>query len=415
MVSSPGPEPASAEWLALLPDGPTKRQFIIDCTGCHQFDSRMARRLGRTRTHSEWASAIDRMLGFAGPASGFPVISAAQRPESTAAWLTASLAGGVPEMRNATPHPGITEYLFPAAQDLPHDLAIDSAGQIIVTGMFSGAMYLLDPASGHFSTVEIPIPNANPRAVEVDAEGRWWVVLGGPQQVARYGGGRWEFFDVGMYAHSVALDSGGGVWVNGHFTRAPELIASVDAAGTIRKVPLPAHPGMSQVPGGPIPYELRTAPNGAVWMSELQGNRMIRYDPSARTSTIFELPTAASGPRRFDIGPDGIVWIPGYGSGRLVRLDPASGKFTEVALPVRDAAPYIARVDPVDGGIWIGTGAADALFRYEPGSGAFEVFDLPTRGALVRHLAVDPRNRDVWLAYGESPGKASARVARLRR
>src|SRR5690606_3335598 len=125
--------------------------------------------------------------------------------------------------------------------------------------------------------------------------------------------------------------------------------------------------------------------------------------------------TAASGPRRFDIGADGIVLIPAYGSGRLVRRDPGSGSFTGIELPVRDAAPYRARVDPVDGGIWIGTGAADAVFRYEPGSGTIETFELPTRGAMVRHLAIDPRTGDVWLAYGESPGKARARIARLRR
>ena len=34
-----GPEPTSAAWLSLLPDGLEKRQFILDCTGCHQFDA----------------------------------------------------------------------------------------------------------------------------------------------------------------------------------------------------------------------------------------------------------------------------------------------------------------------------------------------------------------------------------------
>ncbi|HEX6644946.1 MAG TPA: hypothetical protein VF037_09715, partial [Gemmatimonadales bacterium] len=86
----------------------------------------------------------------------------------------------------------------------------------------------------------------------------------------------------------------------------------------------------------------------------------------------------------------------------------------EIELPVEASAPYVVRMGR-DGEVWIGTGAADALFRYDPRTGAFETIPLPTRGALVRHLAVDPRTGDVWLAYGESPGKAPARIARFRR
>ncbi len=410
---SAAPDPSSSAWLHLLPDGPTKRQFIIDCTGCHQFDSRMARPFGRARTEAEWKEAVQRMLGFAGPESSFPVISPAQHPDSTAAWLARSLGGRIPESRDSSADPRVTEFLFPAAQDLPHDLAIDSLGRVIVTGMFSGAMYVLEPEAGRFTRVEIPVEQANPRAVEIDREGRWWVVLGNPQQLARFDGVNWTTFNVGVYAHSVALDSLGGAWVNGHFTRRPELLVGIDRQGTAERVVLPEHPDLAGRPGGPVPYELRTGPDGRIWMSELQGNRIIAYDPADRTSRVYDLPAAASGPRRFDVAPDGVVWIPAYGAGSLLRLDPASGAVREIELPVRDAAPYVARVDPL-GGVWIGTGAADALFRYDPETDRFETFML-SRGAVVRHLAIDPRNGDVWLAYGESPGKAPARIARFRR
>lgn len=407
-------DPSSSDWLQLLPDGPAKRRFIIDCTGCHQFDSRMTRRFGRARTEAEWKEAVQRMLGFAGPESGFPVISAAQHPDSTAAWLARSLGDRIPEPRGAPADPRVTEFLYPAAQDLPHDLAIDSAGRVIVTGMFSGAMHVLEPESGRFTRVEIPVEQANPRAVEIDRQGRWWVVLGNPQQLARFDGVNWTTFNVGVYAHSVALDSLGGAWVNGHFTRQPELLVGIDRHGKMERVALPDHPDLAAGPGGPVPYELRTGPDGRIWMSELQGNRLIAYDPETRASRTYEVPIPASGPRRFDVGADGTVWIPAYGAGSLMRLDPASGEFREISLPVRDAAPYVARVD-ASGGVWVGTGAADALFRYDPVTERVETIPLPTRGAVVRHLAIDQRNGDVWLAYGESPGKAAARIARFRR
>jgi streptogramin lyase len=81
---------------------------------------------------------------------------------------------------------------------------------------------------------------------------------------------------------------------------------------------------------------------------------------------------------------------------------------------VRDAAPYVARVDRATGDVWVGTGAADAVLRYAPRAGTWAAYPLPTRGAMVRHLAVDPRTGDVWVAYGASPGPA-AKVARLSR
>ena len=41
---------SARELLALLPDGPQKRQFIIDCTGCHTFHSGIAYPGGTKRT-----------------------------------------------------------------------------------------------------------------------------------------------------------------------------------------------------------------------------------------------------------------------------------------------------------------------------------------------------------------------------
>jgi streptogramin lyase len=215
-----------------------------------------------------------------------------------------------------------------------------------------------------------------------------------------------------MYAHSVALGADR-AWFNGHFTHSPELIGWVDIwSGAVKSVPVPDHPTMGKGPGGPIPYEIRVAPDGRLWGGELQGNRVFAYAPATGTFTMYTLPTAQSGPRRFDIDPDGIVWIPAYSSNALVRLDPATGTFTEIPLPVKDAVPYVVRVDPRNGALWIGTSAADALFRYDPRAKTFAGYPLPGHGALVRHMAIDPKTGAVWLAYGESPGMP-ARVARV--
>ena len=408
--------PRSSAWLARLPDGELKRQFILDCTGCHQFNEVITRPGGKPRTEAQWAEAVTRMLGYASATSSFPVIADSREPRATAAWLSRHLGqGDVADVSLPAPaRAKITEFAMPEPKDLPHDVAVEDSGTVLVTGMFTDRLYRLSPRTGAFGEIPIPVEHANPRAIELDPSGRPWVVLGAPGKLATVAAdSQWRSFDVGMYAHSLGIAPDGRVWFNGHFTRDPELLGSVDPkTAKVKTHPVPAHPTLAKRPGGPIPYELRVGSDGRVWMSELQGNRLIAFTPGIGQFRVFTMPTPRSGPRRFDIDRDGIVWIPAYAANRLVRLDPSTGRFTEIELPIRDAVPYVVRTDPRDGSIWIGTAAADALLRYQPDRKSFDTYPLPSHGALVRHLAIDPKSGAVWLAYGASPGIA-ARIARV--
>ena len=408
----------ASDILASLPDGASKRQYIIDCTGCHQLHTALAWPGGARRTESDWRTAITRMVGFAGPNTGFPVISAHAVPDSLARFLAAHL----PERSTIKPAPrpatkaDITEFMMPVAGDLPHDVAIDASGAILVTGMFSHRMYALDPATAEFAEIAIPVERANPRAVEIAPNGEWWVLLGGPKQMAAYDPGKlsWRTFDIGVYPHSVAIDSSGGAWYNGHFTRDPSIIGRVDRiSGDVETVSAPLHPTLAKPPGGPVPYEVRAARDGAIWMSELQGNRVLRYAPATKRFDTYDMPTASAGPRRLDVDANGIVWIPLYGAGKLARLDPRTGAVREIELPIRDSAPYVVRVDNARRRLWIGTGAADVIFEMDPVRETFITHPLPTPGAMVRHLAIDAHTGDLWIAYGASPG-IPARIARLK-
>jgi streptogramin lyase len=340
-------EPTSAALLARLPDGPEKRKFLLDCTGCHQFSPRVAYPGGRARTAAEWEDAVTRMLRYGGARGPFPVIHSDRDPAATAAWLARYLPTAAPA--RAPNGPGeaparlvppagtwaVTEYALPAPWDLPHDVAVAADGRVVVTGMMTDRMYVLDPGAPgararRFDAVPIPVPRANPRAVEIDPAGRWWVALGAPGAVAVYdparaaGDGAWRTFAVGVYPHSVALGAGDGeAWFNGHFTRAPALIGRVrlsplGAAGRgVDSVALAPHPTLAADPGGPIPYEIRVAPGGVVWTSELHGNRLVAYDPRTRRTWAVDMPESHSGPRRFDVDPSGVLWVPAYATNAL--------------------------------------------------------------------------------------------------
>lgn len=420
VLSAAGPGSAaptrSSAWLARLPDGEAKRKFILDCTGCHQFDERIARPAGAPRTEAQWVEAVTRMLGYAGASTSFPVIAADRDAGATAAWLARHLPDGeVADVEAPAARPAdVREYLLPMAQDLPHDVVVEPGGEVVITGMFSHRLLRLNPESGALAEIAIPVDGANPRAVDRDVSGRTWVVLGQPRRLAMVEADtQWRSWDVGMYPHSLAVAPDGKVWFNGHFTREPELIGYVDPArDTVVTYEVPPHPSMAKGPGGPIPYEIRAAPDGRIWLSELQGNRLVSLDPRSGRFRTYTMPTPHSGPRRFDVDARGVLWIPAYSANLLVRLEPASGRFTEIPLPTKDALPYVARVDPRDGAVWLGTAAGDVLLRYRPAAGRFDVYALPSRGALVRHLALDPKSGAVWLAYGASPG-IPARIARV--
>jgi streptogramin lyase len=308
----------------------------------------------------------------------------------------------------ATGRAEVRTYLLDRANDLPHDIAIDSGGRVVVTGMMSHQMLTLDTSSGRWTAVPIPVPAANPRALDVDAAGRWWVALGRPRMVARHDprSGEWLVAEAGVYAHSVALAPDGGAWLNGHFSKDPAVIARVDTVRrAVETLALPNHPTLSTDPGGPIPYELRVGRDGVVWTSELQGNRLVGYDPARRMSTVIDMPEPDMGPRRFDIDSSGALWVPAYAANELVRVEPrATGpaRIDRFPLPIPNLLPYVVRMDPRRGGLWLGTGAGDVVLHFAPATRTFTKYALPDTGAIIRHLTVAPRSGDVWLAYGSA-------------
>ena len=409
----------TADWLALLPAGETKRRFILDCAGCHPLDDPIMTAAGAPRTREDWTRAVDLMLSFAGGHTGFPVMAPSRESGATAAWLVEHLTAlpPTPAPRPAAAGWEVTEFPLPRAGDLPHDVAVAPDGRVVATGMMSNVLYALDPASGSWEELPLlPSPGPNPRAIEVAPDGAWWVVLGGPARLARRDpdSGTWRTWDVGVYPHEAALDSSGRAWFNGHFTKEPEILGFVDpAAGSgapvTFEVPVPA----MDDGGTTIPYGLRVAPDGTIWMTELTGGRLIGLDPTSGEFRVHPLPEPFSGPRRLVVAADGTVWIPEFAAGRLAAFDPTTSRFREYAIPIADALPYVARVDPRSGAVWISLAGAGALARFDPAREVFEIVPLPTRDGIVRHLAIDPRTGDVWGAYGSFPAR-SQHVFRVR-
>lgn len=413
---------SSSTFLNMIPDTEEKRRFIIDCTGCHVLNQEIAFPGGQVRTIREWDEAMTRMVREYGSSAPLPRISEHRNPDRHSVWIASSLMGypdhAPPPTHTLSNLSGVTltEYDLPETEDLPHDLMVDPRGTVVITGMRTGVMYVLTPESGTFRQVSIPVRRANPRALHIGTDGLWWVLLGDPAILASYDPRlrSWATFPVGAYPHSLHMDSDGGAWFNGGFTVNPEIIGRLDTeTREVQRYEVPPPPGVG-AEESTLPHGLRVGEDGTVWGTELRGNRLIRVSPETGQVDTWEMPQAHSGPRKLDIGPDGSVWIPESAGGRLVRFDPDQESFTAYDLPLRDALPYVVRIDRTRGTVWIGTGAADAVLAFEPSTRRFTVYPLPTPGALIRDLDVVEATGDVWASYSASPG-IPPKILRIRR
>ena len=215
-----------------------------------------------------------------------------------------------------------------------------------------------------------------------------------------------------MYAHSIAIDSAGDAWANGHFKADPGQVVRIDAQdGSIQRFDIHDN-NTANLTGLPISYDLRVDANGVVWGSDLNWNRIFKLEPQTGEVVHYELPDSTSGPRRFEFDAAGNLWIPEFSGGPLAMFAPASEPFTEGDPPTKTAEPYVVKVDKQRNAIWIGYAAANRVARFDPATETFTEYPLPTQFALIRHMAIDEGTGDVWFSYHHVP-TAQDMVARL--
>jgi streptogramin lyase len=412
----------SARFLALLPDGDMKQEFILNCGTCHEINHKKIFKDGAPRDAAKWLEAIKMMRAL----DVYKVIPPDFDDARYAAWL----AEGLTPQRIATlqPEPAfdaalagrvrITEYPLPKPDELPHDLVYGPDGRVWVTAFWHSQMWALNPADGaieSFPVSSTPDVAAQVRALEFDRDGILWIINGGTKSVVRLDPQTRKFdeFPVGMYAHDIDLDSKGNVWFNDYFAER-ERIGTLDrTSGKVSYFDLPSAK-LDPKAGIPLPYGMQIDAKDRLWSTQLAANTLAMYEiPTGRTA-LYEMPNPNSGPRRTAIGADGSLWIPEFNTGRLARFDPATENFTVYDTGNRGLGNYDVEFDPKSGAVWMTGSLNSSMLRFEPGAGTFEEIRLPTEPAYVRHVAVDGASGDVWIAYSSLP-TAVPKVARIER
>ncbi|GAB4142190.1 MAG: hypothetical protein Tsb0016_10380 [Sphingomonadales bacterium] len=427
---------ASDRWMTLLPEGEMKREFILNCASCHEIDAGRVLVNGvprsdveweptkcAAREKTDWLNAVELMRAI----DDYNLLPPDFDDARYAAWLAQHL--GTEQIKTLTPRPApdpaamagivITEYPLPMDGSLPHDLVVGPDGRIWITAFFYDLIWALDPKTGAYETFKIRPDDAadwgQTRALVFDTAGHLWIVLGGTHELVRLDPRDRSFntYDVGMYAHSLALDAEGRIWINDYFAEKERIGVFDPKTETVRHIDVPSA-NLSAAEGLPLPYGLQVDKAGRVYSTQLAANTLVLHDIASGQSKLYQMPAANSGPRRPAVGTDGMLWIPEWNTGYLTRFDPKSETFTRFAIGSSALGAYDAEVDPRSGEIWV-TGALSAsMFLFDPGTASTLEIPLPTNPAYTRHLAVDPKTGDLWSAYSSLPA-AQPKVVRIER
>jgi virginiamycin B lyase len=410
----------SSEWLSLLPEGDMKREFILNCTSCHEIGSPRIMLNELARTDQQWQATFAAMRAL----DQYAIIPADFDAGRYATWLADNLSD---ERVMQVPAPPvvdpktvaelvITEYPLPVKDASPHDLVVGPNGRIWITGFFSDQIWALDPSSGDIEVFNVdtnPDELDQPRSLKFSQTGELWVVNGGAEKVLRLDvtSAQYQSFDVGMYAHSLDLAANGDAWINDYFSK-PERIARVAALdGEVTVLAVPSAE-LSEVAGLPLPYGLQIDQKDRLWSTQMTANTLVGYNIASGEASLYQMPMDNSGPRRLGIGPDGALWIPEFNTGHLSRFDPDTAEFERIRLGPSSLGPYDVAVDQRSGVVWVAGALGSRLIRYQPETGEVAHFPLPTQPAYMRHIAIDPLTGDIWSSYSSLPA-AQPKVVRL--
>ena len=435
-------------------------QLKRECTYCHQQGSLWTR---RERSADEWRKIIGLMgrRGVMLPAAvrdPLPelFIRAYDRkaavPELTRGWEDAERFAPAPEP--AVLRARVDEWDLGGRASMQHDVVVHPSGVLYSVDASQDQLYRLTPGpearreswtipspgmpkGGVFRSPSEPISQTSnertgPHSLQVAPDGSVWITLAASNQLARFDP-ETEAIEVhevasGIYPHTLRFDAKGRFW---YTMAASNHVGMFDpATNEQRHVRLPARTLAQEIvlrilpfamwldrqvdlrgsasEGGsgfnmPVPYGIDIAPDGGVWFSQLNENRIGRIDPETFEVELVETPFPA--PRRLRFDSKGTLWVPSFSAGLLAAFDPQTGTFESWPLPTRPLegeVPYALHVDRRTDHVWICGTNSDTLIRFEPESERFTIYPLPTRVTYTRELDFDAQGR-VWTSNSNSP------------
>ena len=459
----------SHHWWALVVERfeePAARLVKRECTYCHQQGSELTR---RPRPAEEWQKVIALMqrrgarLDETLAARRAPARAEAYEPARAVERLSTGWEDAdafAPPPPAAVRRAVVEEWDLGSRASMQHDVIVHPDGRLYSVDGSQDQLHRLDPRTGARQAWPVPqadlplggifgetrgpvsqtaVARVGPHSLQSAPDGSVWITLAIGNQLARFDpkAERFTIHEVadGYYPHTLRFDAKGRIW---YTMAASNHVGMFDpASGAQRHVRLPARtwqqeaalrlmPALlwldqqldlrSRTEGGgggftmPVPYGIDVAPDGGVWFSQLNEDRIGRIDPETLEVELFETPFPA--PRRLRFDARGTLWVPSFSAGLLAAFDPRTQRYRTVELPTRPLggeAPYALAVHPATQDVWVCGTNSDTLMRFTPPAGdapataaAWTIYPLPTRVTYTRELDFDAAGR-VWTSNSNSP------------
>jgi streptogramin lyase len=250
--------------------------------------------------------------------------------------------GGDSKIASVSPDTGkLTEYKWPEKKGNPHTIALDKAGNLVLSGGASGEVWTFDTETKKFGFHKFTVPSAYPPDSIT-----YWTKLPGenlpPVQASTY---------------DIKIDSKGKYFMTAF---GMGTLLSLDPATGETKA---YHPD-----GTPSMRGLAIDTQDNVWFSNYDGHKLGKFDPRTGMIKEYQPPTKNAAPYGLVVDKAGYVWYSDLFGNNLTRFDPKSEQFVEYPLPTKDAGPKFMSVDG-NGKVWFTELMGAKIGMIDPGDG----------------------------------------------
>jgi len=250
--------------------------------------------------------------------------------------------GGDSKIASVSPDSGkLIEYKWPEKRGNPHTLALDKAGNLVMSGGASGEVWTFDTETKKFGFHTFTVPPSYPD----DSITQWSLIPGEPLPPVR------------ATSYDIKIDSKGKYFLTIY---GMGTLISLDPVTGVSKA---YHPE-----GTPSMRGLAIDAQDNVWFSNYNGHKLGKFDPRTETIKEYQPPTKNATPYGVTVDKAGYIWYSDLVGNNLTRFDPKTEQFIEYPLPTRDAGPKFMSVD-ANGKIWFTEVMGAKIGMIDPGIG----------------------------------------------
>jgi virginiamycin B lyase len=428
----------NAEWLHSMPGTDQQKKFLLNCIGCHTLE----RIMKSSYDADGFIEVVKRMATYypgTTPlrpqrlAGNFQRMRDLSNVKPIVEWLASVNLSQQDTwqfpLKTLPRPPGrstkviFTEYDLPEAHIQPHDVVLDSKGNVWYSDF--GQMFLgkMDPKTGEVTQYPIPITKpgwpVGSLDLEVDRDDNVWLGMMYQASIVRFDQ-KTETFKAWSIPKEWDTEGAqfGHLAVNGTHVDGKVWVKNSDGTKIYRldlateqweDLGAPTDPRTKRRIGT---YGLHadTATND-VYLLDFAAANIVKIDAKTKATTIYVAPTPSSTPRRGRVDAEGRVWFAEYRADRIGMLDPKTGKITEWKVPTEWSSPYDA-VFSRHGHAWTGSMVTDRVARLDVETGQYTEYTLP-RPTNIRRVFVDDRSNPGHLWIGSNHGGSIVKVEPL--